>query len=167
MIRTRVAVIAMLALSATLASCGPGGGPGLYPVTGKVTYKGEPAAGAQVVLAPDGPPAPGAPGGGEPPSAIVEEDGRFTVSSGARGDGAPPGKYKVLITWRTGLAADAAKADEATAKKRRSRAVAKPDKHAMLAPDRLKGRYTDAGKSRLSVEVKAGTNNLDPFDLTD
>src|SRR5262249_11544025 len=118
MIRTRVAVIAMLALSATLASCGPRGGPALYPVTGKVTYKGEPAAGAQVVLAPDGPPAPGAPGGGgEPPSAIVEEDGRFTVSSGDRGDGAPPGKYKVLITWRTGLAADAAKADEATAKK--------------------------------------------------
>jgi hypothetical protein len=37
----------------------------------------------------------------------------------------------------------------------------------MLAPDRLKGRYAETSRSRLLIEVKAETNNLPPFDLTD
>jgi hypothetical protein len=157
---------ALAVLSLTLASCS-GAGEGLYPVYGKVTCKGEPASGAYVVLVREGPAEPGATEG-EPPSAMVEEDGRFTVTSADRGYGAPPGKYKVIITWRTGLATDAAKDREAAAKKkRRGGATFKPDKHEMLAPDRFKGRYADPAKSPLTAEVKAETNNLPPFDLTD
>ena len=171
MIRSRVAVLAMLVPAATLSSCGRSDGPPLYPVSGKVMYKGEPAAGAYVVLVRDAPAVPGAPAGAEePPSATVEEDGRFTVSSGERGGGAAAGKYKVMITWRTGVGADAAKAqDEAEKKKRGSRAarVSSADKHAMLAPDRLKGRYSQPEKPLLTAEVKPETNHLPPFELTD
>jgi hypothetical protein len=152
-----------------LPACGTGGG--LYPVYGKVTHKGEPAAGAYVVLVRDGPAPPGATPatGDQSPSAIVKEDGSFTVNCGDRGGGAPPGKYKVIIDWRTGLAADAVKAQEATEKKkmgRRARSY-KPDKHSMLAPDRLQGRYASPEKSQLAVEIKPQTNNLPAFDLTD
>jgi hypothetical protein len=162
--------MAMAVFTLSVASCG-GTGQGLYPVHGKVTYKGEPAAGAYVVLARDGSPAPGQPsaGGEEPPSATVEEDGRFTVSCGDRGYGAPPGKYKVLIMWPTGLGADEAKAREAAEKKKlgqRAR-ISRADKHAMLAPDRLKGRYADPSKTPLTVDVKPETNNVPSIDLTD
>jgi hypothetical protein len=161
---------AIAALLLALTSCG-GTGQGLYPVYGKVTFKGEPAAGAYVVFLRDGPPAPGAPGavGEEPPSATVEEDGSFTVSCGDRGNGAPPGEYKVIIDWRTGLAADAVKAQEEAEKKkmgRRARSY-KHDKHSMLAPDRLKGRYANPEKPLLTVAIKPETNNLPPFELTD
>jgi hypothetical protein len=160
--------IAVLLLA--LTSCG-GTGRGLYPVYGKATYKGEPAAGAYLVLIRDGPAPPGAPdiARQEPPSATVEEDGSFTVSCGELGYGAPPGKYKVLFDWRTGLAADAVKAQEAAEKEkmgRRARSY-KADKHSMLAPDRLKGRYANPANPLLTVEIKPQTNNLPPFELTD
>ena len=170
MIRSRVAVLVMLVSAAMLASCGRSDGPPLYPVSGKVMYKGEPAAGAYVVLVRDAPAVPGAPAGAEePPSATVEEDGRFTVSSGERGDGAPAGQYKVMITWRTGVGADAAKAQEASEKKKRgaNARIARAEKHAMLAPDRLNGRYSKLEKPLLTAEVKPETNNLPPFELTD
>jgi hypothetical protein len=170
MIRSRVAVIAMLALAATHASCGRGEGPALYPVDGTVKYKGAPASGAYVVLLRDAPAAPGAPAAGEePPSAMVEEDGSFTVSSGDKGNGALAGTYKVMITWRTGVGADAAKAQEESEKKKRgARArITRADKHAMLAPDRLKGRYSQPEKPLLTAEVKPETNHLPPFELTD
>jgi hypothetical protein len=158
----------MLTLALPLTSCGRVDGPALYPVRGRVMCRGEPASGAQVVLIPEAPPAPGTPST-EPPSATVAEDGSFDVATGDRGYGAVPGRYKVLITWRTGLATDAAKEAEAAAKKTRRRAgpVTKPDKHSMLAPDRLKGRYADPSHSTLTAEVKAGKNDLAPFELTD
>jgi hypothetical protein len=74
----------------------------------------------------------------------------------------------VLITWRTGEATDAAKAQiEAAKKKSRGGPAYKPDKHSLLAPDRLKGRYADLSKPLLTAEVKPETNNLPPFELTD
>jgi hypothetical protein len=154
-------VAAVLAL--VCASCGTG--EGLYPVHGKVTYKGEPAAGAYVVLVKD---RPRDAGEDLHPAATVEEDGSFTLNCGDRGNGAPPGTYKVMITWMTGLASDAAKAKrDAVLKKNPKARGFKPDQHAMLAPDRLLGRYANPAKPMLTAEVKPETNNLPTFDLTD
>jgi hypothetical protein len=168
-----VTALALVGLALAVAACS-GTGQGLYPVYGKVTYKGEPARGAYVVLAREreGSTAPGQPPGNaadEPPSATVEEDGSFTISCGDRGYGAPPGRYKVTIVWPGGLGADEAKAREAAEKKKQGQRarISRADKHAMLAPDRLKGRFAEASRSRLLIEVKAETNNLPPFDLTD
>jgi hypothetical protein len=161
-------MIVPMAIAVTLASCSRGDGPALYPVYGKVTYQGEPAAGAFLTLVPDGPAAPGSPSVtlDAPPCATVQEDGGFSISCGVSGYGALPGRYKVLITWRTGLATDAAKVQaEATKKKRGRSPNFKPDKHEMLAPDRLGGRYADPAKSPLTALVKPETNNLPPFEL--
>ena len=96
--KTGATAVLLLALT----SCN-GSGDALYPVQGKATYKGQPAAGAYIVLVRDGPATPGAkPAAVEsPPAATVEQDGRFTLMCGDRGSGAPPGKYKVMIDWRT------------------------------------------------------------------
>ena len=71
---------AVVALTCT--SCGNG----LYPVSGKVTYKGESADGATVFLQHRG---------GDPMNepmimGIVQEDGSFTLVCGSLGKGAPP-----------------------------------------------------------------------------
>jgi hypothetical protein len=91
------------------------------------------------------------------------------VSCGDRGYGALPGNYRVMIDWRSGLPADAAAQQEAAEKKkmgRRARSY-KQDKHSMLAPDRLKGRYANPANPLLKVEIKAETNTLPTFELTD
>jgi hypothetical protein len=128
---------AALALACT--SCGNG----LYPVSGKATYKGEPAAGATVFLQRQG-----ADPRNEPMiMGIVQENGSFTLVCGSLGEGAPPGEYAVLIEWK------------------RSSNHAKG--LAQKVPDRLKGRYADPKHPRLHAVVKAETNNLPPFELTD
>lgn len=158
-------------LSIFAISCG--GAEGLNAVHGKVTFNGEPAAGALVTFQSEGPP-PTGPGGPLVPSALVGSDGTFTLSCGDGAPGAPPGRYKVLILWRQGLAADSLRAQAAPPKgkgKSRGRVPAQPppraDKHDLSPPDRLGGRYSSPDKTPLTAEVKPGPNNLPPFDLTD
>ena len=55
-----------------LVGAGCGNPPGLYSVSGKVLYKGEPAAGAVVYFHHEG---PSAPPSSEIPFGIVEDDG--------------------------------------------------------------------------------------------
>src|SRR5437016_1412039 len=90
---------ALALLSLSLISCG--GVEGLYPVQGKVTYRGEPAAGALVTFQSEGP-APTGSDGPLVPTALVGPDGSFSLSCGEAAPGAPPGRYKVLILWRQG-----------------------------------------------------------------
>jgi len=86
-----------------------------------------------------------------PATATTGEDGSFTMTSGDK-VGAKVGKYIVTVVWP-----DPAK---------------KPtDSQKMMgasqydAPDVLKGRYATREISKLRAEVKAGQNNLEPFDL--
>lgn len=115
----------------------------LYPVSGTVTYKGTPAAGAVVFFQRQG---------ADPMNehlimGIVQQDGSFSLVCGPYGAGAPPGAYDVLIEW----------------KQNRNQ----PKGLATKAHDRLKGRYADPKNLRLHAIVQAETNHLPPFDLTD
>jgi hypothetical protein len=115
----------------------------LYPVSGTVTYRGSPAAGATVFFQRRGVD----PLRQQTIMGIVKPDGSFTVVYGDRGEGAPSGEYDVLIEW-------------------------KPRTHQAkgLSPqvrDRLKGRYSDVRNPRLQAVVKAESNKLPPFELTD
>ncbi len=67
-----------------------------YPVSGKVTYKGSPAAGATVFFHRHG----GDSMNDQMIMGIVQEDGAFELVSGSAGKGVPPGAYDVLIEWR-------------------------------------------------------------------
>jgi hypothetical protein len=125
-----------------IASFGCGNSSGTYPVSGKVLYRGEPAAGATVTfvrrdasdriheLTPQG---------------VVREDGTFSLAS-PLGRGAPPGEYAVLVEWKVGAG-------------RKGRSPA------LNAPDRLNRRYLDPTHPVLTATVEPRTNSLPPFQL--
>jgi hypothetical protein len=139
--RRKWPVVGLGVVSTLVIGCGNSAG--LYPVSGKVTYQGEPAVGATVMFVRKG--------AADPlkevtPQGVVGEDGMFTLS-GPRGNGAVPGEYAVLIEWKEG------------AGKTKGRAPA------LNAPDRLKKKYLDPQKPLLTVTVEAKSNSLPPFEL--
>jgi hypothetical protein len=110
------------------------------PVTGKVLYDGKPAAGVKVFLFPTS--APMIPQIPANPHGVTGPDGTFTVSTFKDGDGAAEGGYQVILLWPP----EAKEGEEASEE------------------DRLLGWYT-AVNSKLTVHIKAGENNLPPFNL--
>jgi hypothetical protein len=132
---------AIIALACT--SCGNSNN--LHPVSGKVLYQGAPAVNATVFLRRQGV---------DPLNqlaimGIVQEDGGFTLVCESFGKGAPPGEYDVLIEWKH------------DSKLIRTGSNTRPP------PDRLKGRYADLKRPGFHVTIKAGSNDLPPFELTD
>jgi hypothetical protein len=158
MIRSQLGVIVPIAIALTLASCGRTDGPALYPVQGKVMYKGQPAVGATVILRrldPEPNTTPPVPAG------QVDDQGSFSVTVDQMGEGAPTGKYVALVLWRTKV--EGGEQPKPAPKKGR-RYV--PPVTSELIPDRLAGRYMDPERSPFRVEVKPGENNLEPFDVS-
>lgn len=160
MSRSYAKVIMMLCLAWTLPSCGQGDKPTLYPVQGKVMFKGQPAEGATVLFQRED--APATKDLPYVPTGTADKEGHFALETEDVGYGAPAGRYKVLIQWR--VKAEENSELQANAKKgRRSRVVPdKPDG----APDRLLGRFMKADKALIKVEVKPGENTLEPFDVS-
>jgi hypothetical protein len=129
------------ALALACASCGNKSN--IYPVSGKVTYKGAPASGATVFFHRQG---------GDPINehlimGIVREDGSFELVCGSLGKGAPPGEYDVLIQWK--------------------RVTGQSKGRPQHGPDKLKARYADPKRPRFHSVIKAERNELAPFDLTE
>jgi hypothetical protein len=150
-----------LMVPVVLAGSGCGNRVGLSPVTGKVLYKGEPASGAVVYFHREDTPR----AAHQPiPFGIVEDDGRFSLTSDGLGDGCPPGKYAVLVEWK-------GKPDPQVAPPRPARGKAKAApvnrRTARDGVDRLGGRYFDISRPRLHAEVVARTTDLAPFELGD
>ena len=138
-VRARVAALA----TACFITAGCGGPNGLYPVSGKVLYHGEPASGATVTFVRKG---AADRQQEQTPQGVVHEDGTFTLACPG-GDGAAPGEYAVLVEWKEG------------AGKKKGRAPA------LSAPDRLKQRYMNPAQPLLTATVEAKTNTLPVFDL--
>ncbi len=115
-----------------------------YPINGSVNVDGKPAAGVMVIFCPVG---------GSPelqkmrPFGITDADGKFQLTLIEKADGAPAGQYKVLMQWTL-------KSD-----------VPAQGGGVQMGPDRLQGRYMNLEKSQFTVDVKAGTNDLPPFEL--
>jgi len=130
----------MVALVLACASCGNQNN--IYPVSGKVTYKGSPASGATVFFN-----RRGGDSMNEPMiMGIVQEDGSFELVCGSLGKGAPPGNYDVVIEW----------------KQVSGQSMGRPQH----GPDKLKGRYADPKHPLLHATVEAKTNDLPTFDLS-
>lgn len=140
-------------LSATLAlvGCGePKGGPRLkvVPIEGEVSLDGEVPHEAMVNLHPVTPHV--MPREGQVIASLgqVDEAGKFTISTYILDDGAPPGDYKITVTW-----------NEATGVM----------KNAWDGPDRLKGKYADVEKTEFQVTVPEehdGVFVIPPLELT-
>ncbi|HTN76072.1 MAG TPA: carboxypeptidase-like regulatory domain-containing protein [Pirellulaceae bacterium] len=74
--------------SVALIGCGSGH-PQTTAVTGTVTYGGKPVAGAHVMFTPEG---------GRPAEATTDAAGKFKLTTFSPGDGALPGKHRVMVS---------------------------------------------------------------------
>ena len=119
---TRLLFMVAAVLLATISASCSRSGPGLYPVHGTVTYKGQPAEGAVVYFHQQG----GSPGSprGLIPTAVVDSSGKFSLDCGDLGSGAPAGKYVVLVQWPD-ESVSLAKVAEANAKTSAAKAAEK------------------------------------------
>lgn len=119
--------------------------PPLHQVNGKLLVDGQPAEGAIVVLhrMEDGSVA-------DPelqkPTARVAADGTFKVGTIASGDGAPEGRYALVVAWFE----DITKINPTTGE----------------LPIRLSPIYSSPQTTPLSIDVKSGGNDLPPLDLS-
>ena len=129
-------------LLATTCLSGCGDSNGLYPVRGRVLYKGEPAVGAAVYFhRKDANPLQE-----QIPQGIVGTDGTFELA-GAAGKGALPGEYVVLIEWKEGAGKTPGRAP------------------GIGAPDRLNGKYLDLKDPSFTAQIKPTSNELPPFEI--
>lgn len=136
----RVKCIAILVLTAAIG-CSGQSHPKLHDVRGAATFQRKPAAKAVVVLRPVSQDAAGK----LLPHGEVQADGTFRIGTFADGDGAPAGEYRVTITW--------------------PESRAEPDGVEIASGDRLKGRFNDPAKSKWTIQVREGSNVLEPFIL--
>jgi hypothetical protein len=149
--------IALPAACCLLGFAGCGNPPGLYPVTGKVLWKGEPASGAVVYFHPEGSGPVTTPA---IPSGLVDDDGSFYLTVDNLGNGCPPGKYAVLVEWRD-------RSGDGVVTVGKGKSTVRKRSKVRSGPDRLKGRYLDIKKPLLHAEVLAQSNPLPPFRLDD
>jgi hypothetical protein len=155
--RPRVEIVMLLAV-ATLVSARSFSEdhPPIYPIKGKVLFKGKPISGGTVVFELDGGSAPAAskdnPAGGPlRATGRIEPDGSFRLMAFSGTEGVPEGNYKVGISSippRT-----EANLFDSAALARKSN------------PDVLQGKYSDPKNSGLRAEVSKDQTNEPTFNL--
>ena len=154
----RFAIRASL-LAAVMAASAPGCGDdtGLakrYPVSGTVTYKGQPVEKGRISFIPATPEGRSAAG--------QVEGGRYSLTTMSPGDGAIPGKYKVTVLAQE-IDDSELKAIAKGGQYHHDKAFAKAVRNAKaLVPSK----YALAETSGIEREVAARTNRVD-IDLTD
>jgi hypothetical protein len=138
-------LLAAVFLFAPLSGCDSGPKrPPVYPVSGELFVKGQPAAGARLILHPlDNADPTQWPLGY--PMAQVEADGKFHFQSYAEKDGAPAGKYKLRAQWLPGTEGD-------------------EDDNAIRV-NQIADSYNDAALTPWTVEVLPKRNILQRFDI--
>ena len=86
-------LIVVLALALGCAKTGPAVPEGLTPVQGVATIDGKALSGVAVTFCPEVEGGPSAAG-------VTDQNGRFQLTSFPTGNGAKPGKYKVIVVSR-------------------------------------------------------------------
>jgi hypothetical protein len=136
--------------------CGCGGGDvkePTVPVTGVVTYNGEPVEGATVAFG-------AASGQVRPASGTTDGAGRFSLTTYEQNDGAIPGKFTVAVS-KTRTIGGMTEDEEHEA------IEAGKEVKAGTTVDELPERYKDGLKSGLTADVEADRENHFEFDLKD
>jgi hypothetical protein len=114
----------------------------VFPVSGKVTFKGDVPNGAFVVFHPRT-----ANAKAFKPSGQVKEDGTFQLTTYDGNDGAPAGEYDVTIQWNKLVQ----KGADVTA-----------------GPNVIPGAYAKPDTSPLkNIKIAEGPNTLGPFTITE
>lgn len=161
--RVLAGVLSVLVLFS--GGCGGKTRPKIIPVSGKVTYKGQPVSGAVVSFM----------GESSPRSAVgkTNEQGEFTLTTYDSNDGAPVGKHAVSISKPVksaeGDSLDGADSGKKTAQMMMQGASVrtKPKKAQSFVDSSIPVRYANPKDTGLSFEVIEGDENKFTIDLTD
>lgn len=132
--------LAVLIGALSCSACGKKQTP-VYPVSGAVLVDGQPAPRATITLHPvvdSGPEK-------HRPTAQVDEQGKFELTTFRKGDGAPEGEYRVTVVWYVA-----------------TRVSPNDDP---IPINQLPPRYARAETSQLKAIVSKGNNVLQPFNL--
>lgn len=112
----------------------------VYPASGKVTLKGQPTHGAQIILHPKSVLGEDVPS----PRGHVDKDGHFQLSTFDGGDGAPEGEYIVTLRWYK---------------------LVKQGADVVAGPNVIPAKFTKPESSNITVRIAAGQNELPPIKL--
>ncbi len=125
-----------LLIPITLASCSSSEATvSVFPVSGKVTFNGAPAEGAQVLLHAKGHALPP----NIAPMGTVKADGTFQIGAFSSNDGAPAGDYIATVVWRK---------------------IVQTEGGAGRGPNVLPAEYAKPDSSPLKITVKDQGNDL-------
>ena len=133
------------------AGCAARNSLGTLPVTGKVTYKGQPVEGATISFIPDA--------DARPATAITGANGGYNLMT-LDFPGAMPGHYTVLVRKSDTSIQSTQPVSMEEALKLNNRPPPPPK-------ELLPAKYSDATKSPLKFEVKAGQSNTIDLTLAD
>ncbi|MFG0261269.1 MAG: hypothetical protein ACF788_02640 [Novipirellula sp. JB048] len=129
----------LASLSLGLAGCTPSNELATVPVSGKISFEGQPLSTGSVIFIPTG--------GGPTADANIGPNGEYALGTYDKSDGVPPGEYNVMVVAMSEQ--DSIDAETATGS-------------GSLIPNR----YGDPSKSGLTASVTAGEANEINFDLT-
>lgn len=139
--------IVCIAAAGIMLGCGSGGGiSGTAPVSGKVTYKGQPVAGASIGFYSDA-------AEGRVAVATSGADGSYELMT-LDSKGALPGKYSVTVK-KTEIP------PELTKEVSMEEAAANANKPLPLPKELLPSKYGTPANSPLKFEIKSGSNTID------
>jgi hypothetical protein len=130
--------------------------PKTYPVSIKVTYRGQPVAGANVTLVPQAQSGTGAAG-------ATDATGVAKMALPGVADGAIPGKYGVTITKVESTQSDPNMSPEEFNKQQKAKSTATPSSPKHLIPVK----YLSPQASRLECEVTDKADQVFEFNLAD
>lgn len=157
----------MCALSACLFGCGESSGkprPTIAPVSGKVTYKGQPVVDAAVTFI----------NASSPRTAVgvTNAQGEFALTTFDTNDGALVGEHKVTIAKRQGAAtaelrSPLEQAAQSGGNMEAYRQAMTQDRKDVKVENQLPGKYSSPDTSGLVRQVVEGEENKFTFDLTE
>ena len=150
-----LSAVLLLMMAVTLAGCGEDG-PDFAPVTGTVTYKGEPVADASVIFQPEaGPVAAG----------TTDAQGKFTLmSKDKEGAAVGPGLFTVVKVEKTAEVMEVKPGEETEAMMQQVNEKDRPKSPKSLIPQK----YNNPASSDLKFTVDPdGANNDFKLELKD
>ena len=150
--------LALSLLTVLWAGCGGPERPNMAPVSGVVSFQGQPLVGAQVSFHNDKSP--------RVASGVTDAQGKFTLTTFDPGDGAIIGEHRVSIAKLQGASElSSASAADPTAAYGSGMAAAASGKMSTLQKNELPAKFANPTSSGLTVTVSKEGPNEFPFDI--